>query len=226
MNGLRKRDGFTLIELLVAMVLSVIILAGIYSTYYSQQKSYLVQEQVAAMQQNLRAALFYMEREIRQAGCDPTRKAGAGLTTANVNTIGFTEDADGDSNLLEVMYALYTDTDGIQKLGRQTRVPPNPFSGTRAVADNIDVIDFVYLDKDGNDLDEGGGNVISPAGIAKIRSVQVTVVARTGIQDVTYTNTDDYYNQHDLGTPLLAAPNDHFRRKLLSTNIKFRNLGL
>jgi len=220
MNGLRKRDGFTLIELLVAMVLSVIIMAGIYSTYYPQQKSYLVQEQVAAMQQNLRAALFYMEREIRQAGCDPTRKAGAGIITANVNTISFTEDADGDSTLTSITYSLYTDTDGIQKLGRNTG------AGTRAVADNIDVIDFVYLDKDGNDLDEGGGNVISPAGIAKIRSVQVTVVARTGIQDVTYTNTDDYYNQHDLGTPLLAAPNDHFRRKLLSTNIKFRNLGL
>jgi len=220
MNGLRNRDGFTLIELLVAMVLSVIIMAGIYSTYYSQQKSYLVQEQVAAMQQNLRAALFYMEREIRQAGCDPTRKAGAGIITANVNTISFTEDADGDSTLTSITYSLYTDTDGIQKLGRNTG------AGTRAVADNIDVIDFVYLDKDGNDLDEGGGNVISPAGIAKIRSVQVTVVARTGIQDVTYTNTDDYYNQHDLGTPLLAAPNDHFRRKLLSTNIKFRNLGL
>ena len=94
------------------------------------------------------------------------------------------------------------------------------------MADNIDVINFVYLDRNGTDLDEGGGSVVSAAGIAKIRSVQVSVVARTGIQDSTYTNTDDYYNQHDLGTPILAAPNDHFRRKLLSTNIKFRNLGL
>lgn len=220
MKKLSNTDGFTLIELLVAMVLSVIIMAGIYSTYYSQQKSYLVQEQVAAMQQNLRAALFYMEREIRQAGCDPTRKAGAGITTANVNTISFTEDEDGDESLTGITYSLYTDTDGIQKLGRTTT------AGTIPVADNIEVIDFVYLDKDGTDLDEGGGNVISPAGIAKIRSVQVTVVARTGIEDRTYTDTTDYYNQHDLVTPILAAQNDHFRRKLLSTNIKFRNLGL
>jgi type IV pilus assembly protein PilW len=220
MKGLRNTGGFTLIELLVAMVLSVIIMAGIYSTYYSQQKSYLVQEQVSAMQQNLRAALFYMEREIRQAGCDPTRKAGAGIITANVNTISFSEDADGDESLTSITYSLYTDADGIQKLGRNTG------AGTIPVADNIDVIDFVYLDKDGTDLDEGGGSVISPAGIAKIRSVQVTVVARTGIEDRTYTDTTDYYNQHDLVNPLLAAQNDHFRRKLLSTNIKFRNLGL
>ena len=220
MKGLSNTDGFTLIELLVAMVLSVIIMAGIYSTYYSQQKSYLVQEQVAAMQQNLRAAMFYMEREIRQAGCDPTRKAGAGIITANVNTISFTEDADGDESLTSITYSLYVDGDGIQKLGRDTG------GGNIPVADNIDVIDFVYLDSNGNDLDEGGGNVVTAAGIAKIRSVQVTVVARTGIEDQTYTDTDDYYNQHDLGTPILAAPNDHFRRKLLSTNIKFRNLGL
>ena len=220
MNVRGNTHGFTLIELLVAMVLSVIIMAGIYSTYYSQQKSYLVQEQVSAMQQNLRAAMFYMEREIRQAGCDPTRKAGAGISTANLATISFTEDADGDENLTSITYSLYTDGDGIQKLGRNTG------AGTIPVADNIDVIDFVYLDKNSADLDEGGGSVVTAAGMAKIRSVQVTVVARTGIEDRTYTNTDDYYNQHDLVTPILAAPNDHFRRKLLSTNIKFRNLGL
>ena len=220
MNVRGNTHGFTLIELLVAMVLSVIIMAGIYSTYYSQQKSYLVQEQVSAMQQNLRAAMFYMEREIRQAGCDPTRKAGAGISTANLATISFTEDADGDENLTSITYSLYTDTDGIQKLGRNTG------GGTIPVADNIDVIDFVYLDKNSADLDEGGGSVVTAAGMAKIRSVQVTVVARTGIEDRTYTDTTDYYNQHDLVNPILAAQNDHFRRKLLSTNIKFRNLGL
>ena len=60
MNIVQDRKGFTLLELLIAMALSIIIMAAIYSTYYSQQKSYLVQEQVAAMQQNLRAATFYL----------------------------------------------------------------------------------------------------------------------------------------------------------------------
>jgi len=216
MNVLRNREGFTLLELLIAMVLSVIIMAAIYSTYYSQQKSYLVQEQLAAMEQNLRAAMFYMERGIRMAGCDPTRKAGAGITDANATSISFTEDTDGDSNRLEVMYALYTDTDGIQKLGRKTRELPKeppypPFSANVPVADNIELINFVYLDKDSTMLDDGGGDVTVPANIAKIRSVQVTVAARTGIEDPTYTD---------------PAQGDHYRRKALSSNIKCRNLGL
>jgi type IV pilus assembly protein PilW len=90
-----KKEGFTLSELLVAMVISAVVMAAIYSTYYSQQRSYLVQEQVAAMQQNLRAAMFYMEKEIRMAGCDPTRAADAGITTANADSISFTEDITG-----------------------------------------------------------------------------------------------------------------------------------
>ena len=221
MKVLRNANGFTLIEILVAMVLSIIVMAAIYSTYYSQQKSYMVQEQVAAMQQNLRAAMFYMEREIRMAGCDPTRKTDAGISTARANMIAFTEDIDGDEVLRGITYALYTDTDGVQKLGRTV------VAGQKPVAANIDVLNFVYLDKDGNDLaDDGAGNVTSPTNIDKIRSVEFTVVARTGIEDRGYIDTNDYYNQRDLVTPILAAPNDHHRRKLLSTNIRCRNLGI
>ena len=43
MKIVHNKDGFSLIELLVAVALSVIIMAAIYSTYYSQQKSFLVQ---------------------------------------------------------------------------------------------------------------------------------------------------------------------------------------
>lgn len=220
MNVLRNRKGFTLIELLVAMVLSVILMAAIYSTYYSQQKSYLVQEQVSAMQQNLRAAMFYMEREIRIAGCDPSRKLDAGITTASVNSLRFTADTDEEGALTGITYSLYTGADGIHKLGRDTG------GGNVPVADYMEVLNFVYLDKDGTMLDDGGGNVTVPANIAKIRSIQVTVIARAGREDHTYTDTNDYYNQHDLVNPILAAPNDHYRRMLLSTNIKCRNLGL
>jgi type IV pilus assembly protein PilW len=220
MNVLRNRKGFTLIELLVAMVLSVILMAAIYSTYYSQQKSYLVQEQVSAMQQNLRAAMFYMEREIRIAGCDPTKKLDLGIITANVNSLSFSEDADGNEAPTTITYSLYTGADGIQKLGRDTG------GGDVAVADYIDVLNFVYLDKDGTMLDDGGGSVTVPANIAKIRSIQVTVIARAGREDHTYTDTNNYFNQHDLVNPILAGPNDHYRRMLLSTNIKCRNLWL
>jgi type IV pilus assembly protein PilW len=198
------------------MVLSVILMAAVYSTYYSQQKSYLVQEQLAAMEQNLRAAMFYMERDIRTAGCDPTRKAGAGITTAHAASISFTEDADGDDSLATVTYVLTdSDGDGDNDLERSTEL----------LAENIEALDFVYLDGASPPTVLNPGKTdVSDANRPNIRSVEVTVVARTAIEDRTYTDTSNYSNQR--GTEILPAQNDHYRRKLLSSNIKFRNLGL
>ena len=50
-----NEKGFTLVELLVAMVIAAIVMSAIYSVYASQQRSYMTQEQVAAMHQNVRS---------------------------------------------------------------------------------------------------------------------------------------------------------------------------
>jgi len=64
----KKGKGLTLIELMVAMAISAILIAAIYRTFISQQKTYTVQEQVVDMQQNVRVAINKMMREIRMAG--------------------------------------------------------------------------------------------------------------------------------------------------------------
>jgi len=64
----KKAQGITLIELLIALVISSILIAGIYRTFIQQQKSYATQDQVADMQQNVRVAINRMMREIRMAG--------------------------------------------------------------------------------------------------------------------------------------------------------------
>ena len=217
---LNNKKAFTLIELLVALAISGVVMAGIYSAYYSQQKSYVTQEQVAAMQQNLRAAMYIMQREIRMAGCDPTEDAGAEIKTANTNSIRFTSDitddagtgnpdGDTDDTNEDVTYSLYT-ADGIQKLGRKS--PSTAIN--QPVAENIDALDFVYLDANG----------ATTATLANIRSVQITLVARTGRVDPGYTNNTVYKNQQL--TTILPAQNDNFRRKRLTAEVKCRNLGL
>ena len=95
---MRGKDiqGFTLIELLVAMVIAAIVMTSVYSVYYSQQRSYIIQEEVAAMHQNLRAAMSIMEREIRMAGCNPTGNASTvGFLDNQADRIQFTEDVRG-----------------------------------------------------------------------------------------------------------------------------------
>jgi prepilin-type N-terminal cleavage/methylation domain-containing protein len=60
--------GFTIVELLVAMTISLVVIAAITYTFKSQQDSYIIQTQVSSMQQNLRAAMYMLTRDIQMAG--------------------------------------------------------------------------------------------------------------------------------------------------------------
>ncbi|MBS3919037.1 MAG: prepilin-type N-terminal cleavage/methylation domain-containing protein [Deltaproteobacteria bacterium] len=64
----KSTAGVTLIELLIALVVSAILVAGIYRVFIHQQRTYRTQEDVADMQQNVRVAINRMIREIRMAG--------------------------------------------------------------------------------------------------------------------------------------------------------------
>jgi prepilin-type N-terminal cleavage/methylation domain-containing protein len=68
LNMPSKNRGVTLIELLIALVISSILIAALYRTFIGQQKTYIVQDQVVDMQQNVRVAINKMMREIRMAG--------------------------------------------------------------------------------------------------------------------------------------------------------------
>jgi len=68
MIALKESKGLTLTEVLVALVVSAILIAGLYRTFISQQKTYTVQEQVVDMQQNARLAINRMMKEMRMAG--------------------------------------------------------------------------------------------------------------------------------------------------------------
>lgn len=63
-----NESGFTLIELLIVIVISAVLTGGIYAIFISQQSSYAIQTGVTGMQQNARAALTLMEKDIRMSG--------------------------------------------------------------------------------------------------------------------------------------------------------------
>ena len=202
------------------MAVAGIVMAGIYSAYYSQQKSFVVQDEVSEMQQNLRAAMFFMAREVRMAGCNPTGGADAKIVQKDDGTIHFTMDlrgkdpddpADGDTSdpNEDITYTLADlDGNGIMEIVRDAG------AGQQIVAENIDVLDFRYLDENG---------AITGSAML-VRSIQITIVARTGRGDPGYINNTSYRNLQ--GTEILAPQNDDFRRRTLSTNIKCRNMGL
>ncbi len=63
-----NNSGFTMIELLVAIALGMVIIAGLFRTFKVQQDSFVIQDQVSAMQQNLRAAMYLITRDLQMAG--------------------------------------------------------------------------------------------------------------------------------------------------------------
>lgn len=64
----KKEQGVTLIELMIVLVIAAFLVAGIYSLFITQHRSYTVQDQVAGVQQDARVALDIMARDIRMAG--------------------------------------------------------------------------------------------------------------------------------------------------------------
>ena len=178
-----QAQGFTIIELLLAIAIAGIVMASFYAVYMSQQSSYLRQEEVAAMNQNIRSALFHMGREIRMAGLDPTGAANAGIQPdSNASTIHFTEDIrgqnendppDGDTGdpNEDITYSLTDkDSDGDTDLVRNNRL----------IAQNISSLVFNYLDGTGNTVEN----------LSAIRFVEVTLKAVTanGSSDRTVTS--------------------------------------
>ena len=91
----RYESGFTLMELMIAMAISVVVMAAIYEVYLSQQKAYTTQQMVIEMQQNARAAMSLMKREIRMAGYKPAASDGI---DNDMPPDGLIDDADDDEN--------------------------------------------------------------------------------------------------------------------------------
>lgn len=221
-KSITSNHGFTLAELLVAMALSGLVMTSIYSVYNSQQKSYVLTEQVAAMQQNLRAAMYSMAKNIRMAGCDPTSTSGAGIITAASDSIQFTmdihdgldNDADGtvdeDSEIGNVDGFTDDTNENISYYLNDGNLVSN--SDDNIIAENIEVLEFVYLTASGT----------TTTTLTEIKSIQISMVARTGKADPGYTNDTTYYDRQ--GGVILSPQNDHFHRKCITIQVRCRNL--
>jgi type IV pilus assembly protein PilW len=210
-----QADGFTLVELMISMAVGGIVMGAVMTSFLSQHRSYLAQDEVVEMQQNARVAMDLLTRDIRSAGYDPNN-LGAGITVAGVNNLVFTRD-DGTGALETINYTLVDayDTesrnDGIvDDLGRDEG------GGAMPVAENIEQLEFQYLDKD--------GIVIPlPASLADIRSIQISILAVASRPDQNFTNTMTYTTASGA---IWDPVDDNLRRRLLITTVQCRNLGL
>jgi type IV pilus assembly protein PilW len=224
------QGGFNIIEIMIAVAISAVLTTTVYQTFHSQQRSYTMQSEAAAMEQNLRGGLYLLSKELRSAGYNPTQvttndfrfvtsfPATNNLFVVNYATdhsiVAFTLDADG-SGVIEpnrneqIAYRFNAAQNTLERFNDKQADPAQKWE---TVASNIDAVYFSYFDQN---------NTIT-TNPANIEYVEISLLARMGKQDSKYTNTHVYTNKAGLNL-CPACVGDHYHRGLLTTTIQIRN---
>ena len=212
----RNNMGFTLIELLVAMAVVSIVMAAVVSAYQLQVRGKNTQDVLTDMNQTARSALEIMTYEIRTAGCDPNLTASAGITVAGANQLDITMDI-GDGASFEPDGDINDPNEQVSYLINAGNLCRDTGGGPMPLARNVDALDFVYLD--------GNGNITADP--TAIRTIEVAIVARAGQAAGgfmhSFTDTRTYQNLQ--GDVIFGPANDGFRRLLLTKSITCYNMG-
>jgi type IV pilus assembly protein PilW len=225
-----SNKGLSLLEILIAMGVSSLIITAVYQLFLNQQQSYLVQNEVAQVQQGLRASLYLMTKDLRTAGFDPLSTGRFGFVTdfpddilvddinyaVDTNIIAFTLDDNEDgivqvNDSEQIAYRLNTEKNQLERFRWQRNGVA--FRDWEPVATNVDALNFVYLDN--------VGNITSNP--ENFHSVEVTLLIRTKYGSNKYINTKIYTNKQNQDI-CPVCEDDKYRRRLLSTTVRLRNL--
>lgn len=243
MNALKKIDnpsrrhqqGLTLVEIMVALTISLLLMAGVIQVFLSNKVSHNLQNGLGRLQENARAAMDVLSRDISMAGY---AAIGTTVTAVTANTrdnvtanaeLGFTVANGTASDLIEVGYSSTTDC-----LGQATGgVAINRYyldgtnlmclgsgSATPAIiAEGIENMQILY----GEDTDNDGvaNRYINASNIAAnpIVSVRIALLACT-VENSGITDTNTYAL---LNAPAIGPFNDNQLRKAFTRTIILRN---
>ncbi len=230
-------SGFTLVELMLTVIISTFIIAAIYSAYVLQSRVANNQVTVVELQQNIRAATEILTRDIRMAGYTLSSTGNPGFVDAvtfsnggsltehvftNASQISFTTDLNGDG----IIEQATTDTNGDGRVDmsdmeqisyRMNGTTLERYSTTSGfiewqdVAENIEKVEFHYLDSKGN----------ATAELDEIESVQISILATANRVDSDFINSKSYITASGVEW---SGGNDNFRRRFLVTSIRCRNI--
>ncbi|MBU1184433.1 MAG: prepilin-type N-terminal cleavage/methylation domain-containing protein [Proteobacteria bacterium] len=179
-----RAGGFSLVELLIAMAVGLVVLGAMYSVFTIQNKTFGNQEVFVEMQQNVRAGMDMMAREIGMAGYNPAGVNFAGVTVIT-SQLQIQADLDGngaiDSTSQENVIYIFDSTN--KQITRYIG------AGNQAFVENVDSFTFEYLKGDG-----------TAATTEDVRRIRITITGRTAKPDPDYTDPTfgDKYRRYTL----------------------------
>ncbi len=179
-QGGRPRSGFTLVELLIVVVLAGFLGATVINLFRTQNFIFRSENQSLEMDQNLRAGLDLMLRELRNAGIrDPLQvyADAPGIAVADSNQIRFKQDFHSTSNpngasdgdVFDANEDIeYTFTPADSTVRRRTQGTAGD-SGAQPMAEHVTRLRFSYFDAAGTPI----ALPMDAAGRASIRWIHV-----------------------------------------------------
>jgi len=192
--------GFTLVEVILALVLSTVTIGVIYQLYLSQVKNQAVRENTLDMQQQARAAMDLVSRELKMAGFDP-RGVNRDPLRGN-DFFGVTFDS-SQLNIRADLNGNGVPTDSNESIvfshdSETMTLRRNTGGGRQPLGENIEAFSVKYFDSEGKITTRS----------ENIRQVEVSITARTENADPQYPHNGGY------------------RKITLQLRVTPRNLGL
>jgi len=240
-----NEKGMTLVELMVALMMFLIVVAGIYSTFTFQQEAYMQTESKVSMVQEARAAQFFLARDLKMAGYDPSTYAHTGFNQADIAEANFSMDiaGNGDPGNVEITrFALTKENgdivdDGLCPTGTTCRLSREWCSdkdncgGMQPIAENVEAFELCYII--GNMDTTTAPNLLEQG---QITSVIVSLLMKQSYRSNKYRNTNTYIPASGNAevTPDFIGDrsegwgpfDDNWRRKLVIFEVKARNIGM
>lgn len=137
----------TLIELVVALAISVLVMGAVFWIYKSQHMQYTRQSTISAIQQEARAALFLLSRDIRMAGflCQEGDEFLNGTFKCGINPVN----NDGAPDEITIVYAseLLEGVKVMEIAGERVTLTGNPGNSVSAENEGKSYVAFEGLKK-------------------------------------------------------------------------------
>ncbi|HEV8328955.1 MAG TPA: PilW family protein [Nitrospiraceae bacterium] len=171
------QQGVTLVELMIGAVVAAIIIAAGYAVLTSSSKALTTNEQTVETQQNVRVAMEFLFRDIRQAGFGmngPVGNCPTAVVPADNNTAGPDRGSDRISLVVPVGNPVGTATDPPWILNSGTTMGFNLLALPSAIAVT-------------NMASEAGGSLTVPPAVISVGGAITTTVTAAGGGNLTVT---------------------------------------
>ena len=238
-----RQSGFSLVELMIALVISLILIAGVIEIFISNRSSYALQQGMGRLQENGRYVETLFSTELSLAGLNVTAAGTAGTLSSRaqqpINQLGKTTNgAGGTSDTIDITYTFPGATDcvgGAAASGLvqnyyyvnngQLMCQGNTNANPQALIDGVDSMQILY----GIDTDVTADFIPNEYVTAdkvpdwnRVMSVRVALLLNSvdSVRSGTDTNA---YNLLDVAG--IGPFNDMLRRRVYSKTILLRNVN-